>query len=239
MQNGLYVSLSSQLALDKRLSTIADNIANMSTTGFRATEVRFEDLVVGFGKQEVAFASSGETFLSMQKGALEQTNNPFDFAVRGEGWFAIETPAGMVMTRDGRFSMLQEGELVSIEGYPVLDAGGAPLQLNPAGGPPEVGPDGMIRQNGVAVGAIGVWEFEPGVNFERFGNSGIVPKTPPQPVVDQADAGVVQGYLEQANVNPILELTRLITLQRTFDNSAALNRDSEARLDDAIKTLGG
>ena len=239
MQDGLYVALSSQIALEKRLNTIADNVANSSTIGFRATGVRFEDVVSGLGDKSLSFASTGDTYISDINGPMRETGNPFDFAIQGDAWFAIETPVGTVMTRDGRFSMNDAGELVSIEGYAVLDAGGAPLQLDPRYGAPQAGADGSLRQNGNLIGALGLYTYEPGANFVRYGNSGIVPSGEPEPVVDRIDVGVAQGFLEESNVNPILEMTRLIMVQRAFENTAALIRDSESTMGDAIKTLGG
>jgi len=238
LQSGLYVALSSQMALDKRLNTIADNVANTSTVGFHATGVKFEDVVSGLGDKSVAFASAGDTYLSTASGPLRETGNPLDFSIRGEAWFAIETPRGPVMTRDGRFTMLETGELVSLEGYPVLDAGGAPIQLDAQGGPPEAGADGTLHQNGRLVAALGLFEFQPGVNFTRYGNSGVVPFGPPEPVVDRIDAGVAQGFVQDSNVNPVLEITRLIQVQRAFEHVSALIRDSEQALDQAISTLG-
>jgi flagellar basal-body rod protein FlgF len=238
VQDGLYVALSSQIALERRLNTIADNVANASTVGFRATGVRFEDVVSGLGEKAVSFASTGDTYLSAASGSLRETGNPFDFAIKGEAWFGIETPAGTVMTRDGRFTMLETGQLVSIEGHPVLDAGGAPLQLDPRGGAPEVGADGVIRQDGQLIGAIGLYEFNPGPNFVRYGNSGVVPSGPPQPIVDRIDAGVAQGFVEESNVNPMLEMTRLIAVQRAFENTSALVRKSNETFSEAVRTLG-
>jgi flagellar basal-body rod protein FlgF len=239
MQDGLYVALSSHIALERRLTTIADNVANMSTVGFRATEIRFEDLVSGLGKDSVSFVSPGESYLSQKLGSLRETGNPFDFAIQGDAWLAIETPTGMVMTRDGRFELLDTGQLVTHQGYPVLDAGGAPIQLDPADGPPEAGRDGVLRQSGNLAGALGLFTFDPGPDFVRFGNSGIVPRGAPDPVVDRMDAGVTQGFVEESNVNPVQEMTRLIMVQRSFDNTAAMMRDTETSMDDAIKTLGG
>src|SRR5690606_6081373 len=161
----------SQLALQKRLDTIADNVANASTVGFRATGVKFEDVVSGTGQRSVSFASSGQTYLSNAKGAMTETGNPFDFAIQGDAWFALETPAGTVMTRDGRFSMNENGELLSTEGFRVLDAGGAPIQLDPRAGPPVASADGSLRQQDQFVGAIGLYTFDPGENFVRYGNS--------------------------------------------------------------------
>ncbi|HEY6631201.1 MAG TPA: flagellar basal-body rod protein FlgF [Rhizobiaceae bacterium] len=238
MQDGLYVALSSQIALEKRLNTIADNVANASTVGFRATGVKFEDVVSGLTDKALSFVSSGDTYISDTSGPLRETGNPFDFAIKGNAWFGIETPAGTVMTRDGRFTLTENGELVTIEGYPVLDAGGAPIQLDPRNGPPRAGADGSLRQGDNLVGALGLYNFDPGPNFVRFGNSGIVPAGEPEPVVDRLDAGVAQGFLEESNVNPVLEITRLIMVQRAFENGAAMIRNTESSLDEAIKTLG-
>jgi flagellar basal-body rod protein FlgF len=239
VQDGLYVVLSAQMALEKRLTTIADNVANMSTVGFRATEVKFEDVVSGLGQNSVDFTSPGDTYLSGQPGALRETLSPFDFAIQGDAWFAIDTPAGTVMTRDGRFSMTETGQLVTHAGYAVLDAGGAPIQLDPLNGAPEVSRDGVIRQRGQLVGSIGLFDYDPGPNFTRFSNSGVVPVGDPEPIVDRIDIGVAQGFLEESNVNPVLEMTRLIMVQRSFENAMAATQQTEASLDDAVKTLGG
>jgi flagellar basal-body rod protein FlgF len=238
VQDGLYVALSSQIALEKRLNTIADNVANASTIGFRATGVKFEDVMSGIDDKALSFVSPGDTYISDANGPLRETGNPFDFAIKGNAWFGIETPAGTVMTRDGRFTLTENGELLTIEGYPVLDAGGAPIQLDPRNGPPRAGADGSLRQGDNLVGALGLYNFDPGPNFVRFGNSGIVPSGEPEPVVDRLDAGVAQGFLEESNVNPVLEITRLIMVQRAFENGAAMIRDTESSFDEAIKTLG-
>ncbi|TGR30476.1 MULTISPECIES: flagellar basal-body rod protein FlgF [unclassified Mesorhizobium] len=238
MRDSLYVALSAQMALERRLDTIADNVANASTVGFRATGVKFEDVVSGAGQKSVSFASSGKTYLSGAHGAMTETGNPFDFAIQGDAWFAIDTPAGTVMTRDGRFSMNENGELMSVEGHPVLDAGGAPIQLDPRNGPPKAGADGSLRQNEQLVGSIGLYNFDPGENFVRYGNSGIVPARTPEPVTDRSDVGIAQGFVEESNVNPVLEMTRLIMVQRAFENTAAMMRQTDSSTDEAIKTLG-
>jgi flagellar basal-body rod protein FlgF len=121
----------------------------------------------------------------------------------------------------------------------VLDGGSSPIQLDPLNGPPEVSRDGVVRQHGQLVGSIGLFTYDPGPNFTRFGNSGVVPAGDPEPVVDRVDVGVAQGFLEESNVNPVLEMTRLIMVQRSFENAMAMTRDTETTVDDAIKTLGG
>jgi flagellar basal-body rod protein FlgF len=239
MQSGLYVALSSQIALERRLTTIADNLANMNTVGFRATQLKFDDVLTNADGAKVSYVNEGQEYISTQNGGLLQTKNPLDFATKGDTWFSVETPSGNAITRDGRFSMLETGALVTIEGYPVLDAGGGQITLNPNAGPPEMSQDGTLYQNGQPIAALGILEADVGPNFIRAGNSAIIPTTQPQAVVDRTGAGVVQGYLEQANINPIQQMTNMITVSRAFEQVTQLMRDSETSLSDAIKTLGG
>jgi flagellar basal-body rod protein FlgF len=102
--------LSAQVALDKRLTTIARNVANMNTVGYRADHVSFESLVSRRTDRPVAFTSTGNTFISREVGALIKTDNPLDVAVQGDAWLAIQTPAGTAYTRDGRMRMTENGD---------------------------------------------------------------------------------------------------------------------------------
>ncbi|WP_337266085.1 flagellar basal-body rod protein FlgF [Oryzifoliimicrobium ureilyticus] len=243
MQTGLYVSLSSQLALEKRLNTIADNMANVNTTGFRATEVKFDELLGNSPgtklNNKVAFVSQGNDYLSGDNGELEHTGNMLDFAIKGDGWFALDTPAGRVLTKDGRFTIKDTGELVSVRGYPVLDAGGAPITLNSAAGEPKVGADGLIFQNGKQVGSLGLYQADISKGYLRYENSGIMTTAQPTAVVDRFNVGVVQGYLENSNVNAMREITQLIEVNRAFESISSLTKDSEDSFGEAIRTLGG
>lgn len=99
------LTLSAQVALDRRLTTIAANIANQSTPGYRAEEVDFKSLVSRAGDTSVAYVSRGETHISRQAGVPLKTDNPLDVAVQGSGWLALQPPAGTVYTRDGRMRM--------------------------------------------------------------------------------------------------------------------------------------
>ncbi|MGN6550210.1 MAG: flagellar basal-body rod protein FlgF [Pararhizobium sp.] len=239
MDTSLYVSLSSQIALERRLTTIADNVANANTIGFRATEVKFDQLISRSQSGDTSYVSPGSDYLSTVSGGVKQTGNGLDFAVQGNGWFAINTPAGQALTRDGRFTMTQAGDLVTLKGYPVLDAGGAALRLDPTLGIPEVGRDGSLRQNGKLQGAIGVFSADFSQGYARTDNSGVIPTVQPQPILDRSDSGVLQGFLEESNVNPVAEMTQLIMVQRAFDNASAANTTTDGSLNDAVKVLGG
>ena len=210
--------------------------------GFRSTDVKFDQVMSNTQNDlgaKVAFVSQGNDYLSERQGEMVQTENSLDFAVRGDAWFAINTPVGKVLTRDGRFSLSDTGQLLSTRGYPVLDAGGAPIQVPRDGGPIKVGRDGNIYQAGKLVGSLGLFTADLSQGFIRFENSGVISTQAPRPVVDQPDVGVMQGYVEQSNVNGIGEMTQLIQVNRAFEQITALMRDSESSLSEALKTLGG
>ncbi|MGQ3212156.1 flagellar basal-body rod protein FlgF [Shinella sp.] len=239
MQTGLYVSLSSQLALDRRLTTLADNVANSTTVGFRATEVKFNQVVSDQKVADVAFVSQGNEYISTRAGGMTETGGTLDFAIKGDAWFQVETPSGPTLTRDGRFTLTEAGELVTLNGYAVLDAGGGPIQLDGANGPIALSADGQLNQNGQPVAALGLFSADLSGGFTRAGNSGLITTIPPEPVVDRLDAGVVQGYVEESNVNAIGEMTQLIQVTRAFESIASLLRDSEESMNEAVRTLGG
>lgn len=239
MQSGLYVALSAQVSLDRRLQTIATNIANQSTPGYRAEEVDFKALVSRSGDTPVAFVSHGESHISRQPGVPIKTDNPLDVAVQGDCWLALKTPAGTTYTRDGRMRLQPGGALQSVDGYPVLDAGSSPIGLDPDAGPVTIAQDGMITQGGRQIGAIGLFSLDNAAKLKRFDNSSVMSSKPATPVLDFTKNGVAQGYVEGANVNPLLEMEKLIMLSRTFENVTSAIDGSESSLKDAIKILGG
>ena len=238
-QNGLYVALSAQVALERRLETIASNVANMNTPGYRADGVSFEAQVAKAGDNRLSYVSPGSGFISRRSGALISTGNPFDVAVQGDGFFAINGPAGVIYTRDGRMRLSDTGALETLEGHPVLDVGGAPIQLDAGGAPPTIAADGMVNQNGRQVAAIGLFALDESAKLTRAGNSGFTSDKPAQPVLDFTQNGVVQGTIESANVNPLQEMTKLIAVTRAFDGVTNEVSQTENSVTDAIKTLGG
>ncbi len=239
MTVSLDVAMSAQLSLMKRLETIAHNVANASTVGFRSEEINFSQLVSSNTLTNTAFSQTGETVLSQKAGALVKTDGALDLAVNGNAWFAIQTPAGLVNTRDGRLQMLETGELRTLNGYPILDVGGAPISLEPSAGPPKIAADGMITQNGVQVGAIGLFSIPDQAVLQRFENSGVIPSIPAEPVVDFSRNRIAQGFVENSNVNPVKQMTDLIAVSRLFEGVTNAIQDKEQTLQNAIRTLGG
>ncbi|MFD2236376.1 flagellar basal-body rod protein FlgF [Aureimonas populi] len=238
MQTSLPVALSAQIAMEKRMETIANNVANVGTAGFRAEEVKFESYLSTTARSRTAFVSSGETFISTRTGPMNQTGNELDMAISGDAWFAFQGPNGTAYTRDGRMKLSEEGELLTLTGRPILDVGGAPLLVDPAGGSIAIARDGMITQNGAQLGAVGLFQMQPGTQLSRTDTSGVLPDRAPTPMLDFNEVNVVQGFVEGSNVNPILEITRLIEVQRAFEQAANLTQTSERSLDSAISLLG-
>ena len=227
MQNGLYVAVSAQVALQRRLETIADNVANMNTVGYRATGVSFESEIAKAGDAKLNYVSNGADYLSRRAGGLVKTDNPLDFAVQGDGWFGIQTPRGPAYTRDGRARIDESGTLRTLNGDAILDAGGAPIAIDGVARPLTVSADGMITQNERQVGAIGLFAIDPDASLARAENSGVVPDKPP--IIEFTRNGIVQGAVESSNVDPVREMTRLIDVTRGSTASQPKPRNPKRR----------
>ena len=241
MEATLPPALSAQLAIERRLDTLAHNLANLRTVGFRSEEVKFDELIKpgnGFGAEPVSMASEGSSFLSTKTGELTQTGNPLDMAVTGDAYFGFQGPNGVVYTRDGRMRVNQAGTVETLTGYPLVDAGGAQIQIDPNGGALTIARDGMITQGGRQLGAVGLFTIPQAAKLTRFDTSGVIPDQGAQPALDFSQVGVMQGFVEGSNVNPVLEMTRLIELQRAFESAANLVQSNERSMSEAIQTLG-
>jgi flagellar basal-body rod protein FlgF len=237
MATGTYVAISAQMAMERRLDAIASNIANVNTAGYRAVGVQFSTELQQVGGSEVAYSSPGEAYVIRDQGPIMHTGNSLDVAVDGNGWFGLDTPTGTVYTRDGRFHLTAQGDLQSVDGYGVVDSGGSPITLDPSAGAVAIAEDGTISQGGKQLGAIGLFLIPADAKLTRHDNSAVVPDKPVDPVQDMTTNKVRQGYVEGSNVNPILEMTRLIEASRAFDQAtAAINQNSQ-NSQEAIQTL--
>ncbi len=236
MEPSIYVALSGQVALQRRLDTIANNVANSVTAGFRAENVSFESVL---SQGAVAYASPGISTFSLRPGQITKTDNPLDVALQGNAFLAIATPSGTVYTRDGRMQISATGDLETIEGHRVLDPGGAAIQIDTARGPVQIGQNGAISQNGDRVGAVGLFRLSSDARLMRGPGAGLISERAAEPVVDFTGTGVMQGFVESANVNSVLEMTRLISISRAFEATSASLDQSDRRLSDAIRTLAG
>lgn len=237
MQSSIYVALSAQRVLQLQLETVAHNVANMNTVGYRAEAVNFDSLISTAEPDGVTFPTVGQTQPSSLQGTLERTGNPLDIAINGPGWFAIETPAGIAYTRDGRMQIDAFGELRTLTGHPMLDSAQAPILVNPNGGPIEISIDGQVTQDGVQVSSVGVFEVDDGNLVTRYENSAFLADVEAIPVAPGNASKLAQGYIESSNVDPISQMAHLISINRTFANLNSSLSESEKAMARSIREL--
>ena len=237
MENATYTALTRQSGLMNEMRVVANNIANLSTTGFRAEGVIFAEHVKALGPNDpslsMATASARET-LSLQ-GSLTQTGGSFDLAIEGDGFFLVATPRGERLTRAGAFTPNENGDLVTPEGFNVLDAGGAPVFIPQGAGPVGIAPDGTVSAGGQPVGQIGLVNpvnlsgmvREDGVRFRA--DDGYEPAL---------EGRMLQGFVEESNVDPVLEISRMIEVQRAYELGQSFLDKEDERIRSAIRALG-
>jgi flagellar basal-body rod protein FlgF len=230
-----YITLTRQSGLMREMQVVANNIANAATTGFRQEGVVFSEYVKtiqGGGSLSMGNGNARQT--SLVQGTLTQTGGTFDFAIEGDGFFLIETPGGERLTRAGVFTPNAEGDLVTFDGYRVLDVGGAPIFIPPDAGAIGVGSDGTISADGNLIGQIAV--VQPNAPTMMLRESG---------VLFRADDGfepverprVLQGFAEASNVDPISQLARMIEVQRAYEMGQSFLDSEDERVRRAMDAM--
>jgi flagellar basal-body rod protein FlgF len=238
METSSYVALSGQLTLEQRMATLAGNIANANTPGFKAGSVDFKTLLTAVGDGGTAFSSTAQNTLDMSTGGMTHTSNPLDLAASGGAAFAYQSAKGTYYSRDGRLTITPDGQLQNLQGDSLLDSSSSPLSVNPAEGEATVGRDGSIVQSGKIVGQVGLFLINPSQGFSRMGSSGIVPVARPEPTSDFTRFGVLQGYVEGSNVNSVTEMVNLIEVSRAFEAASTFADKALEAERNAIDTLG-
>lgn len=221
MDNGIYITLSHQIATFRDMDVTANNIANINTTGFNGEHTLFHSYVMKDINQgdrnPMALAYNPRTYRNTDEGGMKVTNNQLDVAISGSGYFQVETPLGIRYTRDGVFQIGADGTLVSDQGYPLLDNSGQHIVLPEDTVTVEIGSAGNMKVNGQDFSTIGVVDFANPQLMERLNGQLFKSDVPPQQATDYR---VLQGTLENSNVQPIMELTHMISLSRSVDSTA-------------------
>ncbi|WP_278922132.1 MULTISPECIES: flagellar hook-basal body complex protein [Pseudophaeobacter] len=235
MESAGYATLSRQTGLMREMRVVANNIANAATTGYRSEGLIFSEFVQSSqGQESLSMARANIFNTSMEQGQLTQTGGTFDFAIEGDAYFMIETPQGERLTRSGAFSPNAEGDLVTMDGHRVLDAGRAPVFVPGTAGSIQVGANGTITADGNAVGQIGL--FQPDEDTILMREDGVMFRAEGE-IVDAEGAKMVQGYLEGSNVNAITQVTRMIEIQRAYEMGQSFLETEDQRIRNAIKNL--
>ena len=238
METSTYVALSGQLALDKRMAALAQNIANARTAGYRAQIVDFKSVLSQAGSTPTAFASASKDYVSEASGGMVQTKSPLDIAVKGNGFLAFQSTSGTYYSRDGRLTLSTDGRLLNAAGDSLLDSGGGAVQVDPANIDLSISATGTVLQGGKKVSQVGLFDVDLNQGFQRTGSSGFTPKAEATPISDFNSNGVLQGYYEDSNVNPATSMTTLIELTRAFEAASNLSDKAGDAQKSAIDILG-
>ncbi len=220
MDTTAYLALSRQVALMRDMSVIANNVANAATTGFRGEQTLFETVLrrAGGESPKIAFVQDVGTVRDMSPGPLTATGNPLDVAVDGDGWLSFGTAEGVRYGRGGHFEIDALGQIVGAAGNALLDDGGAPLVVPPGDGGLTIAADGTVSGAAGPIGRIGLAAFVDPRALVPAGGNLWAAEAAPAP----STARLAQGMLEGSNVQPIMEMTRMIETTRAFEGTQKL-----------------
>jgi flagellar basal-body rod protein FlgF len=223
------VTLARQVGLMREMNTVANNIANAATTGYRREGVIFSEYIETTpGGDSLSMAAARARTVDVSQGALSQTGGTFDLAIEGEGFFLVQTPAGERLTRAGAFSPNEAGDLVTPAGHPLLDAGGAPVFAPPEAEVVTIAPDGTMSADGAPIAQIGLWRPVDPTDLTREAGALFRADQGTEPVIE--GGRILQGRLEGSNVDPVTEIARMIEVQRAYElGQAFLDRESDRR----------
>lgn len=242
MKNPSFLALGHQMSLQRQMEVIANNIANTATTGFKAERMLFAEQLSGRATnpgvrngERVAFVSIAGTQRDARDGGMIATGNPFDLTINGPGYFTVETPGGPRYTRDGRFRVDGEGQIVNPEGMPLLDDSGRPIRVRSGETRIEVTRNGRITSETGEIGRLRLVRFEDDQALRQQGGNLFAADTDPQPV--DARTEIVQGGIEGSNVQSVVEVTTMIELMRRYQSAAKLVENEHERQRKAIERL--
>lgn len=221
MDSGLYAACTALMARTDALDTIANNLANSSTSGFRERHTTFSSVLAGSGQPlgsqlnvvTNSYGLLGNSKLDLQAGSLQRTNNELDLGIDGPGFLAVQTAGGVAYTRNGSLQVSTTGQLVTQAGDPVLGETG-PISI-PSGASVTISSDGTITAQGAIAGKLKVVEFTPDADPQSLGSTYYT--VPQKDVVASPLSQVRQGMLESSNVNPVSSVVELINAQRALE----------------------
>jgi flagellar basal-body rod protein FlgF/flagellar basal-body rod protein FlgG len=220
MDSGLYAACTALIARTQALDTIANNLANASTVGFRAERNVFSSVLATAGDAAQSpfsqavnrFGILSGTTIDQSQGALEKTGNELDLGIEGSGYFVVQTADGPMYTRNGAFQVSSHGQLVTASGDAVMGDRGV---INILPGPVSISADGTISSNGAVEGKLRLVEFPPDTAFKSMGNTYY--SAPVKSAQPATNSNVRQGMLESSNVNPVEGMIELVSAQRTAE----------------------
>jgi len=239
MENSLSVVLSRQTVLQRQMEAIATNLANANTAGFKAESMVFTEFLEPTARKDGPLSLVHDvTFLrDMSEGNMTGTENPFDLAISGDGFFTVRTANGERYTRHGAFQLDNLGQMVTLAGDPVLGTGGAPIVVPPGTAAVTITQDGTVSADAAQIGKVQVVTFEAPQALSKDGNGLYDPEgQAPQP---SDEARVLQGTIENSNVQGVVEMTRMIDVVRSYQAAVRMADTEHQRIRDAIDVILG
>jgi flagellar basal-body rod protein FlgF len=237
MESAGFTALTRQSGLMREMQIVANNIANASTTGFRREGLIFSEFVAALepGEPSLSMATADVRNTDTRQGSLTQTGGNFDLAIEGKGYFLVETAGGQELTRAGSFTPSAEGELVTPDGARLLDGGGAPIFIPPDAKAISVSSDGTLSADGRPLTQIGLYEPADSTDFSRrqgvrFAVSGDLEPT--------EGSAILQGFVENSNVDPVTEIARMIEVQQAYQMGQQFLDKEDERIRSVLQTLG-
>jgi len=236
MDTTTYIALSGQMARDQEMAVLANNIANMSTAGFKAERMMFEEYLAGAPRSSlISYVMEAGNNHDMSQGPLTQTGNPLDIGLNGEGWLAVTTPAGTRYTRSGHFQLDAQGEIITSNGDLLQGDGGSAIVVPPNAGEVTIAPDGTVATRQGTIGHIPIVTFANQQSMGAESNGLYNTNEAPQPVTNTQ---IMQGAVEGSNLQPVLAITRLMKAAREMTAAKNFADAENNRLKTAIERLG-
>jgi len=240
MDNTTYIALSRQTALWRQMEVVANNMANSNTPAYKNQEMMFREFLIptrtGYTPtgNKLSFVQDVGQIRDTREGPLTKTDNSLDFALHGDGYFEIETEAGMRYTRNGHFRMDEGGMLVDSAGFAVMDSRDQPIIFAPNETSVNVSPDGTVQTENGVVAKLKVVNFSNDQDLHNVGD-GLYETTQSADVVARPD--IVQGMVEESNVQPVVEMTRMMTILREYEHNQQIIQAESDRHTKAIQVL--
>jgi len=243
METPTYIALSRQTILQRQMDIIANNLANAATPGYKAENSLFaQHLIKAERPRQLAYVEDIRSYRDFAAGPLQSTGNDLDLAINGKGFFTIQTPEGTRYTRDGRFTLNAQGQLVTSENFPVL-AGGAPLTIDPADGQVQIAKDGSVStdraRNGQFLNVLGRLDVVTFSDTQALiaENSNLYSAPASITPTNDLDPNIAQRMLEDSNVKPVVELTSLISVSRSYQAAQQFINSEHERQRKAISAI--
>ena len=239
MENAGYIALSCEMVLRRQLDVIANNIANADTTAFRGEKSLFEEFLIPSSQgQEISFVSDYGVLRNLTEGEFRPTGSTLDLAISGPGYFVVDTEDGIRYTRNGHFRLDAEGTLITPEGDPVLDDDDRPIIIDSGQSDVTITADGTVSTPGLEEEGprLQLVEFENEQRLRKTGGSYYSTNETPLPA---ETARIVQGMIEGSNVKPIVEMTEMIRVLRSYQAVKGMLDGQHELQRRAIDKLGG